>query len=208
MEYEEVEVNSERWLDLKDLLNEEWRDVKGYESYYQVSNYGRVKSFKYKKIRILKASAISTERYFVLTLSKDNIKKHITVHRLVAQTFIPNPNNYPIINHKDCNKHNNHANNLEWCTISYNMLHAIKNGKIDIESFKKKTPHYKGKENPRSRAVFVFDLNDNYIGNFDCIREAKEKLNITPINASTHIVQCCKNLRRKAYGYKWRYADE
>lgn len=208
MEYEKVEVNSERWLDLKDLLNEEWKDIKDYEGLYQVSNYGRIKSFKYKKTRILKASAISTERYFVLTLSKNNIKRYTTVHRLVAQMFIPNPNNYSIINHKDCNKHNNHANNLEWCTISYNMLHAIKNGKINIEYLKSKIPHYYGKQNHNSRAVFVYNLDNKYIGKFDCIREAKDSLNINAPNASTHIVQCCKGKRNKAYGYKWRYADE
>lgn len=208
MKFEEVKVNSERWLSLENLLNEEWRNIEGYEGLYQVSNYGRVRSFKYKSIRILKPSATSTQKYFVLTLSNNNIKKYTTVHRLVAKAFVANPNNYPIINHKDCNKHNNKAENLEWCTISYNMLHAIKNGKVNIEYLKSISPRRYGKQNHMSRAVFVYGLDDKYIGRFDCIREAKDSLNINSSNASTHIVQCCKGKRNKAYGYKWRYADE
>ena len=208
MEYENVEVNSEKWLDLKDLLNEEWRDIKGYEGLYQVSNYGRVKSFKYKKIKILKFGTTGKDKYFLIVLSNRNIKKYKTVHRLVAETFIPNPNNYPCVNHKDCNKKNNKTDNLEWCTISYNSVHAIKNEMINIEYIKSKLPHYSGGKNPRSKPVIVYDLNNNYINKFDCIREAKRKLNILGSNETTHIVECCKGKRKTAYGYKWRYVDE
>lgn len=197
MEFEDVEVNSEKWLDIKDLLNEEWRDIKNYEGSYQVSNYGRVKSFKYKNERILKYATTSKNAYFFVILSNKNIKKPKTIHRLVAEAFLPNFNNLPMVNHIDCNKRNNKVNNLEWCTRNENILHAIKNKRM-----------CSGKDNFKSRPVFVYDLNNNYIDRFDCIREAKKKLILGGSDETAHIVECCKGKINKAYGYKWRYADE
>ena len=106
---------------------EEWRDIKGYEGYYQISNLGRVKSLprdvgsnRCKKEIIMKTS-IDKDGYEHLVLCKDGKQKHFRVNRLVAQAFIPNPNNYPVVNHKDENKTNNRVENLEWCTITYNI---------------------------------------------------------------------------------------
>lgn len=126
MKFEEVEINSERWLSLEDLLNEEWKDIEGYEGHYQVSNYGRIKSYKYRQIKILRPT-ITHNGYAMVVLSLYNVKKYKTIHRLVAENFIENPNNYPCVNHKDCNKLKNLVSNLEWCTIQYNTLHAYKN---------------------------------------------------------------------------------
>ena len=109
---------------------EEWKDIAGYEGYYQVSNLGNVRSLdrvvnyadgrtaKYKGQKI----AINTRPngYLKVNLYKDHKMKNLTVHRLVAEAFIPNPIKYPVINHKDENKTNNHADNLEWCTNAYN----------------------------------------------------------------------------------------
>lgn len=116
------------------VLTEEWRDVEGYEGIYQVSNLGRVKSLvgynghvyiKREKIlkNSLKDSGSGYKRYGV-TLSVKGKIKHCMVHKLVAKAFIPNPNNYEVINHKDGNSLNNHIDNLEWCTVSYNLQHA------------------------------------------------------------------------------------
>lgn len=96
-----------------------WKDIEGYEGLYQVSNLGRVKSLKFNKIKIL-SQGISGSGYKIVSLSKENQRKIFLVHRLVAMVFIKNPNNYPCINHKDENKLNNLANNLEWCTHRYN----------------------------------------------------------------------------------------
>ena len=109
---------------------EEWKWIDGYENYYQVSNLGRVKSvdrevfYKDGRKAIHKGGpvAINTRPngYLKANLYKDGKMKNVTIHRLVAEAFIPNPNNYPVINHKDENKANNYVENLEWCTYKYN----------------------------------------------------------------------------------------
>lgn len=111
-----------------------WRDVKGYEGLYQVSNLGQVKSIsfrnnKIKKTRskILKLTESKNGRIYVM-LYKDGKRKNKTVHRLVASAFIKNPFNYAEINHIDGNPKNNNVSNLEWCDRNYNQKHAYTNG--------------------------------------------------------------------------------
>lgn len=106
-------------------MQEVWKDVKGYEGLYQVSSLGRVKSFRQwarahkPQEYILKPSLINSG-YHVVTLYRGAKREKFQVHRLVAITFIPNSDNLPCVNHKDENKLNNAANNLEWCTYTYN----------------------------------------------------------------------------------------
>jgi hypothetical protein len=118
-------------------MQEIWKDVKNYEGCYQVSNLGRVRSLTRKvktfngvrtsKGQILKPLKTNTG-YYRVDLKQNQKNKYISIHRLVAETFIPNPNNYPIINHKDNNPQNNCIDNLEWCTQSYNVKYAYKYG--------------------------------------------------------------------------------
>lgn len=99
-----------------------WKDIEGYEGLYQVSNTGKVRSLNYKgtgKKKIWKY-AITVNTYKQIALCKNGEIKYYYIHRLVAQAFIPNPNNYPVVNHKDENKSNNVVWNLEWCTQEYN----------------------------------------------------------------------------------------
>lgn len=113
---------------------EEWRDIAGYEGKYQVSNLGRVKSLpKYsnskgylelRKEKILKPCFTGKYRNYPTVTFLD--RKSYKVHRLVAEAFIPNPNNYPIINHKDENPSNNRVDNLEWCDNAYNVKYSAK----------------------------------------------------------------------------------
>lgn len=110
-------------------MNEIWKDIKGYENLYQVSNLGRIKSFRQWKRAscpdefILK-NTIANNGYCQVTLYKNTKRKKFLVHRLVANAFIPNPQNLPHINHKDENRTNNNADNLEWCTPLYNNCYG------------------------------------------------------------------------------------
>jgi len=106
---------------------EEWKDIKGYEGLYQISNLGRVKNIKTNYIR---KSIITKLGYYQVKL----LNKMYLIHRLVAQAFIDNPNNYPEINHSDGNKANNKIENLIWCTRSQNVKHSFDNGlKISVK---------------------------------------------------------------------------
>lgn len=119
-------------------MKEIWRDIAGFEGLYQVSNLARVKSFRVSKRlwnttgNILKPCecAINNGKgyKFVGLHGFDKRVKHVMIHRLVAKTFIPNPDNKPQVNHKDADKHNNSISNLEWVTISENSIHAEKMG--------------------------------------------------------------------------------
>jgi hypothetical protein len=126
-------------------MEEMWQDLEGYKGYYKISNYGRIKSIdrdvhsRYKNIeyklkkygKILKPhlnSKNTRNAYYRVCLSKESIIKWECVHRLIAKTFIPNPDNKPQVNHKDGNKLNNDIENLEWVTSSENSEHACKIG--------------------------------------------------------------------------------
>ncbi len=113
---------------LEDLDGEIWEDVEGYEGLYEVSNFGRVKSFaKSRKGRILTPSFEKTG-YTRVILSKDCDHKKFSIHRLVAMAFVPNPEDKPEVNHIDGNKLNNYFENLEWVTTSENQKHSLKIG--------------------------------------------------------------------------------
>ena len=116
-----MSINSKK----KGASGERWKPIKNYETRYEISNYGRVKSLaKYnrKSDIILTPTANVRDGRLSVCLCKDTkTRQRISVHRLVAQAFIPNPNNYEEINHKDENPKNNNADNLEWCTRKYNM---------------------------------------------------------------------------------------
>lgn len=110
-------------------MNEIWKDIQGYEGLYQISNLGRVKSYRQWKrascpAEYILKNSIANNGYCQITLYKDRKKKKFLVHRLVAEAFIPNPKNLPHINHKDENPSNNNVNNLEWCTPQYNNCYG------------------------------------------------------------------------------------
>ena len=119
-------------------MKEIWKDIKGYEGCYQVSNLGRIKSLDrmtnnqygeyFMKGRILKNSIIKDKGYCRVSLNNGDGKISKRVHRLVAEAFVPNPENKPEVNHIDGNKQNNRADNLEWCTNKENIEHSIRTG--------------------------------------------------------------------------------
>jgi hypothetical protein len=113
-------------------MSEIWKPIEGYEGYYEVSNLGRVRSvdrqiINNNRITNLKGQVLRTHSaaygYLYVTLTKESVAKHFSVHRLVAKTFIPNPNELPQVNHKDWDTTNNVVENLEWCDAKYNNSH-------------------------------------------------------------------------------------
>lgn len=173
-----------------------FRKIKGYEEYYMVSDNGIIKSIDRKimtksGIRFFKGTKlkpyIDKDGYLRVGLHKNNTSKTIPIHRLVAETFIPNSENKPTVNHIDGNKQNNCVENLEWATYQENNVHAIRTG-LNI------------KKNQRKK-VKQFDLEGKLIRIWDSMSEASR---ITEINCSK-ICLCCQNKRNKAGGYIWQY---
>jgi len=167
---------------------EVWRDIIGYEELYKVSNHGRIKSLNYNKTGKEKILKLFNDKngYKIVTLSKNGKSKKYKVHRLVAEVFIPNPNNYTIINHKDECKYNNCVENLEWCNHKYNSNYGTRNKRISINNIGKH------KNNKTSIQKKVKCITTGEI--FDGAKYASEKYNICYVN----ILRCCKGERSYA----------
>ena len=167
---------------------EEWLDIEGYEGIYQISNLGKVKSLVRYSIqshllneRILKQQDNKGGYMYVDLYNKEGIKKKFYIHRLVAQAFIENPNNYPNINHKDINTYNNVVGNIEWCTQKYNCNY----GDHSIKQSIARKGKCKGIDNVYSKKVICVTTDKV----FDCIREASDYYNM-PTNRNA-ISGCC-----------------
>ncbi|KIL06935.1 hypothetical protein SR42_15335 [Clostridium botulinum] len=173
-------------------MNEIWKDIKGYEGRYKISNLGNVYSLISNII--LKVNILNTG-YCQVKLSNCINKKCYLVHVLVAKHFIDNPNNYPIVNHKDEIKTNNKASNLEWCTYSYNTNYGNCIYKMSIN-------HSLNGANSVKKPVNQYDRKMNFINTFESITNASIKTNIPIANIAT----CCKNKRKTAGNYIWKYA--
>lgn len=113
---------------IEQLNGETWKDIPGYEGLYQASSFGRIKSFRRYPQGKIKSSYIGWGSYQCVQLHVEKVYKTFTVHKLVALAFLPEIKDKPHINHIDGNKQNNSPSNLEWCTRSENMQHALKMG--------------------------------------------------------------------------------
>lgn len=179
-----------------------WADVPNYEGLYIVSDNGDVKSlFRYKKI--LKPSK-QKNGYLTVELWKNGESKRVLVHRLVASAFIPNPFNYPQVNHKDEVKSNNSLSNLEWCSAKYNMNYGnaakTRHSNIDYSTKERKEIAVKnGKKT--SKPVLQYSISGELIAKYESIKLASK---ITGIGAS-HISDVCKQKRKRAGGFFWQY---
>ena len=202
-----IEPNSERWLSLEDLPNEEWRDIKGFEGLYQISNYGRVKSLekilfckrynisgRHYDTKILKNNK-SKDGYYKIQLFKDGLYKTIKISRLVAQAFIPNPENKPEVNHKDGNKTNNQVSNLEWNTTSENGKHAWNMG-LRTKNF--------GKNNKSSKPILQYTLNNVFVKEWECLNQIHKELGYD----KKYIRKCCNKQAKQSHNYIWRWKNE
>lgn len=188
-----------------------WKEIKGYEGLYEVSNLGNVRSFdryglsknnskRLIKGRILKKQVDKDLYEYIGLTNLNNERKYYRVHRLVAEAFIPNPDNLPIINHKDEKPDNNCVDNLEWCTYQYNNTYG---NRIFKSVLKRKGQ--KVSDNTiikTSKQIYCVDKYTGEILNrFISINRAEKELGI----ASTHISACCKGKRKTCGGYKWSY---
>lgn len=178
---------------------EEWKTIENYPD-YMVSSIGRVKSFKNGKEKLLKTSA-DKDGYLSVTLCKKGKVKRFRVHRLVAQAFIPNLNNLPIINHKNQIVNDNRVENLEWCTVEYNNNYADRNKKVAIASRNKMSGRY-GKKSNKSLPVLQYTKDGELVKKWDCITDVERELGIKHQDIS----KCCKGKQKSAGNYVWKYA--
>lgn len=190
-----------------------WEDIKGYDELYQVSNLGNVKSLPKEKIsKIIGAfktkekqlsKGINSGGYYIVILYKNGKKQTFSVHQLVAQAFIPNPENKPQINHINGIKTDNRVENLEWCSASENIQHAYNTGLNPILKGKD-NPMYgrHGKNHNHSKPVEQYDLKGNFIKKWVNMCEAEITLGI----ARGKISACCNGNQKTAGGYIWKKA--
>ena len=174
-----------------------WKPITCYEGRYEISNHGRVRSFVTNRGYIRKRPLILRVKidkygYETIGLSKNGVKKFITIHRLVGNAFIPNPYNLPQINHKDEDKRNNNVDNLEWCTGKYNCNYGSHREKIS----KSKT------NSPKiSYIVLQYDLAGNLIKEYPSANEAMRQLGVGAGNIS----KCCNGVISQSGGYIWKW---
>lgn len=175
-----------------------WKDIEGYGGKYQISSTGKVRSFtRWKNGDELKLHITTTGYYYVHLVGKgrNDIARKM-IHRIVAETFIPNPNDLAEVNHIDGDKLNNCIENLEWVSREQNIQHAYSIGLI-----KKRVSKF----NPNSKIVIQKDKNGDVVKEWDSVADIhREK------GYSTNSIICCCNKKPKyhtAYGYKWEYKE-
>lgn len=172
-------------------MKEIWKDIIGYEGYYQISNYGNVRSLdridcknRFRKGKDCK-KILTEDGYYKAGLSKNGVEKRHFIHRLVALHFIENPNNLECVNHKDENKINNCVDNLEWCSREYNNNYGTRNKRIgEAESIK----------------TAMIDKNTGcMLMVFNSAREAAKYIG----GDESSICKVRNGRRKSAYGYRW-----
>lgn len=179
-------------------IEEEWRPIKGFESLYEVSNLGNVRSLdrviysEKRSNQIWKGKQLSIKKknkggYHLITLNKNGKQYYFTIHRLVAEAFIPNPLNLPQVNHKDENKSNNRVENLEWCTESYNHNYGTAIERANLK---------------RNVSVNQYTLTMEFVKQWKSMKDVERELGIGAGNIS----HCCKHHIKHAGGFIWRYA--
>ena len=183
------------------LDNEEWRPIKGFENYYMISNIGRLCSIGGYRINkngnsrwfnpVIISIHPNSSGYDHHTLYINGTRTEVLTHRLVAEAFIENPENKPIVDHIDGNKLNNNASNLRWVTTSENMKNPNTQRKAYVRV---------NNSHLLDIAVVAISLEDNSVKIYSSMSEA-EKEGFT----KSAICRCCRGSRNKHKGYKWMY---
>ena len=169
-----------------------FKDIKGYEGLYQVSNMGTVKSLNYAKTKKAKSLKLKKSNNGYVSVQLKHRGKMQSVHRLVAGHFIDNPDDKPQVNHLNGNKSDNRAINLEWCTQSENMIHAYRNG-LQISK------GLKGGLHPRAKIVIrtsMYGAEKRYPSTADVVKDGFNRKSV---------IRVCQGGRRKHKNYYWSY---
>lgn len=195
-------------------LKEIWKSIPDFPN-YMVSNLGNVKSLNFgrmNKEKILKPH-INTYGYYQAHLSKNGKHYYFYIHRLVAQAFIPNPDNLPQVNHKDEDKINNAVSNLEWCTAKYNNNYGTHNERMGkTRRGIKFTPEHKDKLSKAHKGLITYQrpilqLSKSgliILRKWESAKQASRELNVN----NSHIGSCCRGERKTAGNYRWIYLDD
>ena len=181
-------------------MKEVWKDIEGVEGIYQVSNFGNVLSLNYKNhgySRQLVPKCNNSGRLWV-ELFKEGKRKPMLIHRLVAMAFIPNPNKFEQINHKDENAKNNRVENLEWCTQKYNIQYYL-----DRHPGKPKVNYSSNYKKRMSLKVNQYTREGKLIKTWENSRQVAVEKGWSDWSVS----ECCRNKRKSAYGFIWQYAN-
>ena len=168
-------------------MKEEWAVIPGYDGKYEVSSFGRVKriiQLKHRRKEIINFGTRHHRNYMLVTLYKGKEKKTIFVHRLVAEAFIPNQKNLPMLNHKDENGMNNHVDNLEWCDAKYNTNYGTA---IERRTKKMRIP------------VCCYEPDGSFVGEYESLTDAVNK---TGVDMSS-LLGCCAGRFAHCSGKIW-----
>lgn len=182
-------------------MEEVWRNIPGSNGLYQVSNFGNIKSLRYRggyQEKQLTPKKNNNGRLWVEVLINGK-RKPMLIHRLVAMAFIPNPNGYEEINHIDENPQNNTVYNLEWCTHKHNVRCFCKNHP-EHWSNRKQSDKYGKRLN---LTIVQLTKEGNVVKTWNNSRTIKAETGMSDWSIS----ECCRGKRHTAYGYIWRYAD-
>lgn len=183
---------------------EVWKTIEEYPN-YMISNMGNVKSLNYGKERILK-QVICKNGYCKVSLCEQGKMKTFSVHRLVCTAFIPNPNNYPCVNHLNEDKTDNRVENLMWCTQAYNNTYGTRLVKVSntMKGRKFTIEHNEKMGESHRKPIVQIHQNGLIIGVYDSTKEAGNELGIYRGN----ITNCLKGKRKSAGGFKFKYLNE
>ena len=168
-------------------MEESWCPVKNYENLYDVSDQGRVKSIGYGDDRILRPGR-NGRGYLKVGLYKNGERKCYDIHRIVAQAFIPNPQNLPEVNHKDENKTNNSVQNLEWCSSKYNANFGTRTQRISIKL---------------SKPVLQYTKSGKLVREWKSTHDVERNLGYF----HNSISNCCNGKLKYAYNFIWKFKD-
>ena len=176
-------------------MKEFWKPVKGYEDKYLVSSYGRVLSLYTNSLRY---AYVDSRGYHFIILCKDGKRSNKCVHRLVAKAFIPNPNNYPCVDHIDTNPSNNCVENLRWCTHKMNCANPISQQK------RRENPSITStKNNPINSIPIVRIGKDGDVKTYPSQSEAqRDGFRQSKVN------ECCRGKKHTHNGYRWMYLSD